>query len=125
MKNLKDIIIERLHITKDTGNDIDEYYILLGIYGGWDYLADEIGDAMISGDKGSGPSIFIVDYKTLLILDKDYFEDKSITIFRIPLKYQDDIDKFEKDYYDGKINLEDDCEELDENETNVLLNNKG
>ena len=124
MKNLKDIIIERLHITKDTGNDIDEYYILLGIYGGWDYLADEIGDAMISGDKGSGPSIFIVDYKTLLILDKDYFEDKSITIFRIPLKYQDDIDKFEKDYYDGKINLEDDCEELDENETNVLLNNK-
>ena len=121
MKNLKDIIIERLHITKDTGNDIDEFYILFAVYGGWDYLADEIGDTMIVGDKGSGPSIFIVDYKTLLTLDKDYFEDKSITIFRIPEKYQDNIDKFEKDYYDGKINLDDDCEELDENETNKIL----
>lgn len=124
MKNLKDVIIERLHINKDTYNDIDKYYILLSVYGGWDYLADEIGDTMISGDKGSGPSIFIVDYKTLLTLDKDYFDDKSITIFRIPEKYQDNIDKFEKDYYDGKINLDDDCEELDENETNALLNNK-
>ena len=121
MKNLKDIIIERLHINKDTGNNINEYYILLAVYGGFDYLADEIGDAMCVGDKGSGPSIFIVDYKTLLTLDKDYFEDKSITIFRIPEKYQDDIDKFEKDYYDGKINLDDDCEGLGENETNKLL----
>ena len=124
MKNLKDIIIERLKINKDIGNDIDKYYILFAVYGGWDYLADEIGDTMIVGDKGSGPSIFIVDYKTLLTLDKDYFDDKSITIFRIPEKYQDDIDKFEKDYYDGKINLDDNCEELDENEINALLNNK-
>ena len=112
---------EKLVINKDikSGN---VYYALLGVYGGWDYLADEIGDTMIAGDKGSGPSIFIVDYKTLLTLDKDYFDDKSITIFRIPEKYQNNIDKFETDYYDGKINLDDDCWELSDDEYNEILN---
>lgn len=121
MKDLIQTIQEKLVFNKHTKAKKDKYYILFAIYGGWDYLADEIGDAMIVGDKGSGPSIFIVDYKTLLTLDKDYFEDKSITIFRIPEKYKDDIDKFEKDYFDGKYNL-DDCVEFDDNELDNILN---
>lgn len=115
-------IDEKLVFNKHTKEKKDNYYILLAVYDGFDYLAYEFGDSMIVGDKGSGPSIFIVDYKTLLTLDKDYFENKSITIFRIPKKYQDDIDKFEKDYYDGKINLDDDCEEFNDTELDNILN---
>lgn len=125
MKNIKQHIQEKLIINKHSKiKQTNKYYILLAVYKGWDYLVDEIGDVMIAGDKGSGPSIFIVDYKTLLTLDKDYFEDKSITIFNIPEKYQNDINKFEKDYYNGNIYLDDDCGELDDNETNALLNTK-
>ena len=122
MKFLKDSILEKLIINKNSKiKPRNVYYALLGVYDGWDYLAYKIRDACV-GDKGSGPSIFIVDHKTLLTLDKEYLEDKYITIFRIPEKYQDDIDKFEKDYYDGKINLEDDCLELSDDEYNEILN---
>ena len=123
MKNIKQYIQEKLIINKHSKiKQINKYYILLAVYEGWDYLADEIGDAMIAGDKGSGPNIFIVDYNTLIILDKEYFENKSITIWHMPEKYQDDIDKFETDYYDGKINLDDDCVEFNDNELDNILN---
>ena len=123
MKNIKQYIQEKLIINKHSKiKQINKYYILLAVYEGWDYLADEIGDVMIAGDKGSGPNIFIVDYNTLIILDKEYFENKSITIWHMPEKYQDDIDKFETDYYDGKINLDDDCVEFNDNELDNILN---
>lgn len=122
MKSLLNTIQEKLIINKDSkGKEKNLYYALLAVYEGFDYLVDEIGDAMCVGDKGSGPSIFIVDYKTLLILDKEYFEDKSITIWHIPEKYQNDIDKFENDYYNGKFNLDDDCVEFNDNELNKML----
>lgn len=125
MKQLKNIILEKLVITKDTKEKQNNlYFALFAIYDGFDYLAYKFRNSIIVGDKGSGPSIFIVDHKTLLTLDKEYFEDKYIFVFVIPEKYQYDIDKFKKDYYDGKIYLDDDCDELDENETNALLNNK-
>lgn len=126
MKNLKDNILEKLIIRKDSKiKPRNVYYALLGLYDGWDYLAYEFGDLMIVGDKGSGPSIFIVDYKTLLALDKEYkeyIEDKYITIFNIPEKYQDDINKFKNYYENGTINLEDDCYELSDDEYNEILN---
>ena len=122
MKTLIQSIQEKLVFNKHTKAKKDNYYILLAVYEGWDYLADEIGDVMIAGDKGSGPNIFIVDYNTLIILDKEYFENKSITIWHMPEKYQDDIDKFETDYYDGKINLDDDCVEFNDNELDNILN---
>lgn len=123
MKNIKQYIQEKLIINKHSKiKQTNKYYILLAVYEGWDYLADEIGDVMIAGDKGSGPNIFIVDYNTLIILDKEYFENKSITIWHMPEKYQDDIDKFETDYYDGKINLDDDCVEFNDNELDNILN---
>ena len=126
MKNLKDNILEKLIISKDSKiKHRNVHYALFGARDGWDYLAFDFGDLMIVGDKGSGPSIFIVDYKTLLTLDKEYkeyIEDKYISIWNIPEKYQDNIDKFENDYENGTINLKDDCRELSDDEYNEILN---
>ena len=128
MKALKQSIQEKLILNKNirlnkniSSKVKDKFYILLGIYSGYDYLVDELGDIMITGDKGSGPNIFIVPYSMLLTLEKKYFEDKSISIFNIPDKYEKDIDQFEEDYSEGKINLDDDCTELTDKEyINIL-----
>ena len=122
MKTLKDIIVERLHINKDIGNDNHEWYALLGVYHGYFYLVDKLGDDnMIIGDKGSGLNIFIVNYNTLIKLDYKHFGDNTISVFIIPEKYQDNLSKFEKDYYNGVINLEDDFEENNKDEINKLF----
>lgn len=122
MKKLKDTIIEKLIINKDSkSKEKNLWYALLGVYEGYDYLVDEIGDAMITGDKGSGINIFIVPYNILLTLDREFFEDKSITIWYIPEKYQHNIDQFEKDFEDGIINLDDDCIEFNDVDYNKIL----
>lgn len=130
MKNLKDNILEKLIISKDSKikKPHNVYYALLGVYEGYDYLVDTLGDTMITGDSGSGPNIFILPYNVLITLNKKYFiiapnlESGTISIWNIPEEYQDDIDKFENDYENGTINLEDDCYELSDDEYNEILN---
>ena len=121
MKQINNYIQEKLILNKTVKTNKCKYYILLGVYEGFDYLVDNFGDFMIVGDKGSGPSIFIATLEVLLDIDKEYFENKSITIWKMPEKYENNIDQFEKDYYDGKINLEDNSYELDENEINKII----
>lgn len=130
MKNINNFILEKLVINKNIKNQFHNiYYALLGVYGGYDYLVDNLGDAMITGDNGSGPNIFIVKYNILITLDKKYFEfgtdiiNGTISIWNVPEKYQDNINKFKKDYEDGKINLDDDCKEFDNGEYDKILKN--
>ena len=122
MKHLIDSIQEKLVINKHSKiKQSNKYYALLGVYEGFDYLMDEVGDSMVAGGHGEGPSICIVPYNILITLDKEFFEDKSITIFMIPEKYQDNIDKFEMDYENGIINLDDDCIEFNDDDLNEIL----
>lgn len=123
MKYFKNYIQEKLILNKNSkNNEHIKYYVLLGIYEGFDYLTDKFGNELIEGDLGSGPSIFIINNKKLLSIDKKYLDDGSISVWNISEKYQNNIDQFKKDYYNGKINLEDNSYELDEDELNKILN---
>ena len=112
MKALKQSIQEKLILNKNirlnkniSSKVKDKFYILLGIYSGYDYLVDELGDIMITGDKGSGPNIFIVPYSMLLTLEKKYFEDKSISIFNIPDKFFRECFRFRKQIIIGQKDI--------------------
>ena len=125
MKNLNNYITERLRINKNMSVKDNTYYALLGNdYRGYDYLVNNLGDTMITGDNGSGINIFIVQYKVLITLDKKLFDDKFITIWNISEKYQDNIDKFETDFQNGTINLDNNCIKLfNDDELDEILKN--
>lgn len=125
MKLLKDIIIEKLVINNNSkikNNNDNDFYAVLGTFEAKDDLETEFADAKISCDYGMGPSIFILPYKELKSFDKQYIEEEKITIFEIPEKYKDKLNKFEKDYYHGKIHAYE-LKEVDDNFLKQLYGN--
>ena len=68
MKNLKDIIIERLHITKDTGNQVYNYH---------PKTKDELKELVVKLIKERGNDADLNDIDTSKITDMSYMFDGS------------------------------------------------
>lgn len=125
MKILKDIIIEKLVINNNSkikNNNDNDFYAVLGTFEAKDDLKTKFTDAQISCDYGMGPIIFILPYKELKSFDKQYIEEEKITIYEIPEKYKDNLNKFKKDYYHGKIHAYE-LKEVDDNFLKQLYGN--
>ena len=110
MKSLKQIIQEKLVIDKTikSGNNSDFYCIIAINNKAYKDLQEEFSDALIAGppDK-SLPCAFIFHKDIIKFLDIKYIKSGEIKIYDFSEKYNDDIDKFEKDYSSGKIKFDD------------------
>ena len=102
MKNLKEIISEKLILNKTVKHT--QYYLVSGIHDSYNYLIDTLGEENEIIPEGNFFGVFIVSHKVLLTLDQDLLMDKTVSsVFKIPISYN--INKFIKDYKHNLVDI--------------------
>lgn len=100
MKSLAEFLMENINERKF------EYVLVEPIRKAYDELVDEMADAMIHNQHGD-PDLFVLRPNVAKDMAKKY--GKDIIVWRIP---GDNLEKFESDYEDGKIDYNE-LEEID------------
>lgn len=116
MNNLKEYILEKLIIDKNTKKTLlNNTFCLVVPFGqAYDDIVNDYEDARITNNDGD-PDAFILPIDTV----KNYYDiysKEEVTIYRIPDNYKE-ISEFEDAYDNGEISIED-MEKIEAKELN-------